>query len=321
MLVKHRFIYIAAVIVLFIYAGSGFCDFVSLEEALPAHGPKDEIVAHTAYTLKYDEKFEQADWVVYILTAEHAAAKAPRKNNFRPDPDVPTGSATPEDYRGSGYDRGHLAPAADMKWSPIVQSECFYMSNMSPQAPAFNQGIWNDLEDQVRQWAIENGELCIVTGPVLSGNLLTIGPDRVAVPPFYYKVILDYHAPEYKAIGFIMPNEVSNKPIAAYAVPVDSVENFTGIDFFPALPDSLEKRVEGTLQPGKWSLPGEVQVAEAQPSGPSETASAQQTPSAQKGPSTRQILLAMAVLVVIALIIWLILVTLGEALGLFRKRR
>ena len=159
--------------------------------------------------------------------------------------------------------------------------------------------------------------------PFFSGNLTTIGPDRVAVPPYYYKIILDYHAPDYKAIGFIMPNEGSDKPIAAYAVTVDSVESFTGIDFFPSLPDSLERRVEGTLQPTQWRLPGGVQVAEAQPITPPNTGAgaAPDSPSGQNGPTTRQILLAMAALVVIAFIVWIILVTLGEALGLFRKRR
>jgi endonuclease G, mitochondrial len=324
--VKQHFLKTCAALFAFLlFAGAGYGDFTALEEALPAHGPRDEIVAHTAYTLKYDEKYEQADWVAYILTAERAAAKAPRKGNFRPDPDVPTGSATPEDYRGSGYDRGHLAPAADMKWSPRVQSESFYMSNMSPQVPAFNQGIWNDLEEQVRRWASENGELYIVTGPVLSGNLPTIGPDRVAVPRYYYKVVLDYHAPDFKAIGFIMPNAGSDQPLAAYAVTVDSVQSFTGIDFFPALPDSLERAIEGTIQPAQWHLPGGVQVAGAQTSAPSGTvadsASAPRTPPAQQGPSTRQILLAIVVLVVIALIVWVLLVTLGEAFGLFRRRR
>ncbi len=323
---KHPFLSICAVISAFLLSvGTGRCDFASLEEALPAHGPRDEIIAHTAYTLKYDEKYEQAAWVAYILTAERAAAKAPRKDNFRPDPNVPTGSATPDDYRGSGYDRGHLAPAADMKWSPRAQSESFYMSNISPQVPAFNQGIWNDLEEQVRRWADKNGELYIVTGPVLAGNLPVIGAEDVAVPKYYYKVILDYHAPDFKAIGFIMPNEASDKPIAAYAVTVDSVQSFTGINFFPALPDSLERVVEGTLQPSQWQLSGETQVAATRDSAPSSaetgSAPASRMPPAQEGPSTRQIILAMVVLVVIALIVWIILVTLGEAFGLFRRRR
>lgn len=208
---------------------------------LPAHSLGDDIIRHTAYTFKYNEECEQADWVAYILSAEEVQGTHPRTDDFRHDPMVTTGSAELSDYQGSGFDRGHLAPAGDMKWSATAMSESFYMSNMSPQRPAFNRGIWKKLEEQVRAWATENGEILVVTGPVLSENLPTVGTNKVAIPEYFYKVIVDAKEPGVKGIGFVLANQGSQKPLEAFAVTIDSVETLTGIDFFPALPDEWEK--------------------------------------------------------------------------------
>ncbi|MFA5032461.1 MAG: DNA/RNA non-specific endonuclease [bacterium] len=135
---------------------------------LPSHTLTDEIIHHTAYTLQYDEKYEQADWVAYKLTKEMVKKPAvKRTNKFRADPLVKTGSAKPSDYAKSGYDKGHLCPAGDMAYSAGSMSESFYMSNMSPQMAGFNRGIWKRLEDKARAWARDNDEIHIVTGPVL----------------------------------------------------------------------------------------------------------------------------------------------------------
>jgi len=176
-----------------------------------------------------------------------------RSNDFCSDNEVPTGSATNADYQGSGYDRGHMAPAADMSWSVQTMQESFYYSNMSPQVPGFNRGIWKKLEEQVRQWAVENQDIYVVTGPVLSGNLSTIGPDRVSVPKYYYKVILDDTLPGLKGIGFIMPNASSTMPLQSFAVSIDSVEKVTGINFFPALPEQEEQALEKSVCLSCWS--------------------------------------------------------------------
>lgn len=172
---------------------------------------------------------------------------------FIPDPYVTTGSARDIDYKGSGYDRGHLAPAADMAWSITTMAESFYFSNMSPQAPQFNRGIWKKLEELVRTWAIENESIYIVTGPILDNHLKRIGPDQVAVPEYYYKVILDYSSPEIKAIGFVLPNEGSSENLQHFAVSIDSVERLTGIDFFPLLPDHIETILEAHICLPCWS--------------------------------------------------------------------
>lgn len=225
------------------------------ENYMPAYTPQEEIIRHTAFTLCYCEKEEQAKWVAYRLTAEMCSGKGEaRSDNFREDPDVRTHSAVPDDYKKSGYDRGHLCPAGDMAWSRLAMSESFLMSNMSPQLPAFNRGIWKNLESEVRRWAIDNKEIYVVTAGVPEEGLPVIGANKVAVPRYYYKVILDVHPPEYKAIGFILPNAAGRDPLSAYAVTIDSVERLTGIDFFPALPDSLERALEAHVDPGLWKL-------------------------------------------------------------------
>ncbi len=136
---------------------------LTLQQLLPSHTSNHQIIEHSTYILEYNEKYEHAEWVIHLLTQDRVAGSFERTDNFRPDPKVITGSASLADYKGSGYDRGHLAPAADMKWSENVMSESFFMSNMSPQKPGFNRGIWKSLESIVRTWAIENDEIYIVT--------------------------------------------------------------------------------------------------------------------------------------------------------------
>jgi endonuclease G len=223
---------------------------------LPISGGNCELVKHQAYTICYGEEWEQPLWVAYQLTADNLRGTAERENDFRPDPDVSTGSATPDDYRGSGYDRGHLAPAADFKKSPDLMSESFFMSNMSPQAPDFNRGIWETLESRVRVWARRDKMLYIVTGPVLKKGLPTIGRrNQVAIPEQYYKVVLFLRYPEARAIAFLMRNEGSELALKSFVVSVDQVESVTGIDFFPQLPDDLENQLESKVETRGW-FPG-----------------------------------------------------------------
>jgi len=183
---------------------------------IPQYNNNDQIIHHNYYTLKYNNNHKQAEWTAYKLTADHTFGKLPRTNNFRLDPYVSTNFASLEDYRGSGYDRGHLVPAGDMKWDSVAMSESFYLSNISPQKPGFNRGIWKKLENQVRIWAKDNELLYIVTGGVLESDLSTIGNNKVSIPKYFYKVILDYKEPEIKAIGFILPNEPSKLNISNF---------------------------------------------------------------------------------------------------------
>jgi len=220
---------------------------------LPVITGRDEVVKHLGYTLSYNEKNEQANWVAYELTAGETFKTVNRSDDFRPDDDVRTGSATNADYKGMGYDRGHLAPAADMGWSTTSMQESFFYSNMSPQVSGFNRGVWKRLEEQVRQWAVDNHAIYVVTGPLLPEHLPTIGANKVSVPRYYYKVILDYTSPELKGIGFILPNASSSLPLRSFVVTIDYVEKMTGIDFFPALPDAQEQKIEKSVCADCWS--------------------------------------------------------------------
>ncbi|MFH2140859.1 MAG: DNA/RNA non-specific endonuclease [Bacteroidota bacterium] len=214
-----------------------------------------QIIKHSYYTLSYSANDKQAEWVAYELTRNNLSNPvAERTENFRPDTLIKTGSASLEDYKGCGYDRGHLTPAADMKFNTTAMSESFYLSNMSPQSPEFNRGIWAKLEEQVRIWAMENDTLYIVTGGILSSRDETIGEGKVTVPAYFYKVILNRNNKKFKAIALILPNEKGNKQLYEYATTIDSLENITGIDFFPALPDSIENNMESKANTGKWSF-------------------------------------------------------------------
>ena len=223
--------------------------------ALGIPGKCDTLIDRPGYALGYIEYHEQAAFVIYKLTAREALTKeALRANRFRSDPEIPTGSATTADYRRSGYDRGHLAPAADMAFSVQTMADSFFMSNMSPQKPAFNRGIWKRLEEQVRQIAIREKAIYVVTGPILpKKKTVTIGANQVTVPTHYYKVIFDLTPPR-KMIGFILPNEGSDRPLEDFAVTVDVVEKATGLDFFSALPKAVQERLESTISVSAWEL-------------------------------------------------------------------
>jgi endonuclease G len=223
------------------------------EDILPASTTGD-VVRHIYFTLSYDEDHEQAEWVAYELTRERLNTNwAERPNTFRPDPDVRTESATPRDYSGSGYDKGHLCAAADMAFNDTAIDETFLMSNMSPQVPAFNGGVWRELEECTRDWARKFQHVYVATGPVLTQTPLgSIGFSKVTVPGAYYKVL---YAPEqHKAIAFVMPNALSTKPVMDFAVSIDEVEKLTGLDFFPSLLRGLDEEIEGSLDKDAWQV-------------------------------------------------------------------
>jgi len=211
-------------------------------------------VRHTWYALSYSEAHEQAEWVAYELTRDRLNQEwVARSNNFRPDFAVSTESATPRDYSGSGYDKGHLCPAADMAFEEKAMEESFYMSNMSPQVKAFNMGVWRELEECTRDWARKFKRLYVATGPVLAAAPLgQIGQSKVTVPGAYYKVLL---APDQgKAIAFLMPNALSDKPVMDFACSIDAVEKSTGLDFFPQLLKGLDEELEGSLDKEAWPI-------------------------------------------------------------------
>ena len=227
---------------------------------LPLGRTSKTLVRRDGYVVRYDADLKNPVWVAYPLLAYETTGDAERDNErFMPDPAVGRGTALPTDYTRSGYDRGHLAPAGDFKFSQQLTRESFYMSNVSPQAPQFNRGIWKSLEEQVRTWARRDGGLYVVTGPVLTLGLPTIGrQNEVAVPEQFYKVILycrKGETPDIRMIGFLLPNAPSNQPLESFVVPVDAIEAQTGLDFFDKIPDTLERSLEsrGASQTvGQW---------------------------------------------------------------------
>ncbi len=220
---------------------------------IPEVDSTDHVIFHTGFTLSYNDDHKQAIWVAYELLEENMDVKHKRTDNFRVDPNVKNGTATNQDYRNSGYDRGHLAPASDMSWSIEAMSESFYYSNISPQLPGFNRGIWKRLETLARRWAKENEAIYIVTGPILTDSLETIGENCVSIPQYFYKVILDYREPVLKGIAFIIPNAGSGEPLQTFAVTIDSVQKITGINFFPLLSQEEEESLEKKICIECWS--------------------------------------------------------------------
>lgn len=220
-------------------------------------GSRGEVVHHKYFSLSYNEKHEQAEWVAYQLTEESLRAKnVPRAKRFNVDYSVNTQSAFHSDYTHSGYTRGHMAPAGDMAFSQDAMKECFLMSNMSPQTRACNNGVWKELEEQVRDWAYDHDELYIVTGPFLDNTLERIGKkNKVSVPKEFYKIILDLKGPDIKAIGFIIPNDRSDVKLQDYAVSVDKIEQRLGIDVFAELIDkNKQEKIESTFDTSKWKF-------------------------------------------------------------------
>lgn len=213
----------------------------------------NQVVEHKYYTLSYNETYEQAEWVAYELKGIKAYHDYDRPF-FIEDEMVKTGSADWRNYKRSGYDKGHLCPAGDMKFSKEAYDDTFLTSNISPQKHNFNDGIWNTLEQKVRYWASKYDGIYVVTGGVLNDNLKTIGEEDVAVPEYFYKVLLDTSRNEYKMIGFLVPAVDSKKPLYEFVVPVDEIEKMTGIDFYPSLNDKIENSLEKSSDYKSWSF-------------------------------------------------------------------
>ncbi len=207
---------------------------------------EEALLYRSAYTLSYNKDTRCPNWVAWHLTAEHVNGVHKRDGlKFMEDEEVTAPRATNMDYVQSGYDRGHMCPSGDNKWSADAQRESFLYTNCCPQLHNLNAGDWNELEQSCRKWAEELGELWIACGPIYIGeNHKKIGRNKVVVPEAFFKVILTKADGEYQSIGFIYRNEAANKPKSSYVNTVDQVERITGMDFFHHLPDSIETKVE-----------------------------------------------------------------------------
>jgi endonuclease G, mitochondrial len=248
------------------------------DKGLPALLPGEEVVMHSCMALVYDEPHEQAKWVAHMVLPDIIEGKITRSNDFRIDDMVKTGSTNELDfflktaksdgtfeYDGFGYDRGHLAPSADFRWSLKALSESYFYSNMSPQLPEFNRELWSGLEDKVRGYIFRNpgSRLFVVTGPILDAKPAVIerSPNKVAIPKAFFKVVMDLE--QGRAIGFVVPHQNSLTPLKNFAMTIDEVEKQTGLDFFAKLPDDQEAKMESQNVVRDW-LP-EDGAASAEP--------------------------------------------------------
>ncbi len=213
---------------------------------------QEQILVRKAYTVSYNKETKCPNWVAWELTSSHADGDLPRDSKYYEDEDVPFPRATNDDYRGSGWTRGHMCPAGDNKWDVNAMRESNLLTNMCPQHASLNSGLWNVIERDCRKWAKVYGELYIVCGPVLlNREHETIGMNKVVVPEAFFKVILRLK-PEPSAIGFVVRNNEGKKKKDQFVNTVDDVERITGIDFFPALPDDIENVVESTANLKDW---------------------------------------------------------------------
>lgn len=229
---------------------------VPVEQPASLRNSPEQIIVHTGYRLSFNRETLCPNWVAWELTAQETQGSAQRSNDFRPDPAVPfRHQVTTEDYKHSGYDRGHMCPSADMKWSPVAQSECFFMSNICPQLHSLNAGGWEKLERACRRWAKREGKIYIVCGPIYNAGrkFLHIGKQqKIRVPNAFFKVVLSLKKDEEKAIGFYYTNRDGKQNMADAAKSVDEIEQMTGMDFFPQLNDALERRVEAQYSLSRW---------------------------------------------------------------------
>lgn len=215
----------------------------------------NRLLYRKAYTLCYDPSTKNASWVSYELKDSFLVKNAERANDFKPDPELPPGTRQElSDYKGTDYDRGHLAPANDMTRAPQIMSESFLLSNMTPQYYKFNRGIWKQLETDVRKWAKKKKALQIYTGPLyLSGNPTFIGKDHIVVPTHFYKIIVDEKDPK-DSIAFIIPNkEIPSENLPDYIVSIDDIEKDSGIDFLGELEDNEEAVIEAKKEEDLWT--------------------------------------------------------------------
>lgn len=211
----------------------------------------DEVILkRIAYTASYNNKMKNPNWVAWELTRKELSGTQERTDKFVPDPDLREPRVKSSDYTKTGYDRGHMAPAADMKWSLRAMEESFFMSNICPQHKKLNRGDWNDLEDACRAWAKKYGTVYIACGPIYDrANPKRIGTAKVAVPDRFFKVVLIYNRKDPMALGFVFPNIAHSQDLEKYQMTVDDIENITGFDFFSKLPDHIEDYIESEIRP------------------------------------------------------------------------
>lgn len=221
-------------------------EIVGMEIPTLSTDKQGQIIQHTGYTLSYSNQMRTPQWVAWELTKAETRGEEERSSEFLTDPHVIGTKVETYDYSRSGYDRGHMAPAGDMKWDKQAMQESFYMSNICPQDHNLNKGDWNDLEIKTREWARRYGKAYVVCGPIYQKGkkIKYIGDNRVAVPHAFFKAILIYQKNKPMAMGFYFENKAGHQSLKDYLVSIDELETMTDMDFFSLLPDEIEDDIE-----------------------------------------------------------------------------
>lgn len=223
---------------------------------LPSFSETDCIIEYNGYTVSYDETARIPVWVAYELTAEESNGTIGRSGkNFRPDEKAKVIQADNYDYRGSGWSRGHMAPAGDFKWDDGAMRDTFYYTNCCPQDEKLNNGCWNVLENKVRTWARQFGSVFVVTGPIVGQNQAgKIGVHSIVVPDAFFKAVLVYSDEAYHGIAFVMFNNSTTQRLPESYMSINDLEKISGIDFFPSLEDSIEETTEEEVDLNLWRI-------------------------------------------------------------------
>ncbi|MBQ0116264.1 MAG: DNA/RNA non-specific endonuclease [Bacteroidales bacterium] len=249
-------LWVLAVTIIAVIAFRGCNSHDSTMESAPlmsvGHNQPLDSISYEGFKVLYNSAWHLPACVAYELTGEHTDGPVPRYDDFWRDSTV---SACPDAdaFKGSGYDRGHMMPASDAKWNATIMRNTFRMTNICPQDHSLNEGAWQKLEEKVREWARRDGALIVLAGPVVTNdNTSQIGDDHVRVPHAFYKVVLAPQCTPVRAIAFIFPNQPCHGHLDDYATTIDKVESLTGLDFFAALPDDVENRIEAKCNLNPW---------------------------------------------------------------------
>lgn len=234
------------------------CRSVSSQNVIDIPAPlsnrSEQILYRKAYIVSYNSDTRQANWVAWRLTSDHVDGHAKRPQNaWHEDLEVSEPRAYYYDYKGSGYDHGHLCPAGDNKWDTTAMYESFLMTNCTPQNRSLNSGLWNQIEQSCRKWAKKYGEVIIICGPIfMNCEHDTIGPHRIPVPEAFFKVVVSLDPTNPKGIGFICRNTEGTQKRDFYTNSINEVERITGITFFPNIDPTISKIVKNNSDIHQW---------------------------------------------------------------------
>lgn len=230
----------------------------------------DTVIVHPGHALVWNDRYKVPKWTAHLILPDIMEGNLARIDTFLPDPLVKTNTALITSYWYSGYDRGHMVPSADMRWSQDALKATYYYTNVAPQKPEMNRGTWADLEDWMRRYVHYSGHrVYVVTAPIPGDGMPLLNKPQaeadVYAPPLFLKAMVDLDAPVKKGIAFLMRNGLNDQGLLSYAVSIDTVEALSGLDLFPALDDTLENRLESRYNTQDWYGEGDKALGEVAP--------------------------------------------------------